>query len=176
VDLERQAQDDASFETFVQTRGATLTRFAYLIVRDHHLAQDLTQEGLARLHRHWARVSDFDDPDAYVRKIMLNQFLSWRRRRAWTERSTADLAEQPTSDDPTASGADRDAMWALLGDLPPRQRAVIVLRYYEDLDDNAIAHLLKCTPATVRSHASKATARLRSAVADADLTYGGRRV
>jgi RNA polymerase sigma-70 factor (sigma-E family) len=175
VDRNRETQDLAAFDSYVATRGAALNRLAYLMVRDHHLAQDLTQESLARLHRHWPRVSDFDDPDAYVRKIMLNQLLSWRRRRSWTERTTADLGDGPTTDDPATAGAERDAMWSMLGELPPQQRAVMVLRFYEDLDDNAIAGLLNCTPATVRSHASKATARLRSAVAEPDFSHGGHR-
>jgi RNA polymerase sigma-70 factor (sigma-E family) len=175
VDHNLESAHTASFESYVATRGPALTRFAYLMVRDHHLAQDLVQEGLARLHRHWVRVSDFDDPDAYVRKIMLNQLLSWRRRRSWSERTTADLGDAPLSDDAATAGAERDEMWTLLGQLPPQQRAVIVLRFYEDLDDDAIAALLNCAPATVRSHASKAVARLRSVVSEPDLTSGGHR-
>jgi RNA polymerase sigma-70 factor (sigma-E family) len=174
VGHEREAQDAASFENYVALRGPALTRLAYLMVRDHHLAEDLTQESLARLHRHWPRVSDFDDPDAYVRKIMLNQLLSWRRRRSWSERTTAELGDRPTSGDLATDGAERDAMWSLLGELPPQQRAVVVLRYYEDLDDDAIAALISCSPATVRSHASKAIARLRSTVSEPDLAHGGR--
>jgi RNA polymerase sigma-70 factor (sigma-E family) len=174
VDPDLERTHAASFESYVASRGPALTRFAYLMVRDHHLAQDLVQEGLAHLHRHWARVSDFDDPDAYVRRIMLNQLLSWRRRRSWSERVTADVRDAPSGSDPT-SGVERDAMWDLLGKLAPQQRAVLVLRFYEDLDDDAIAHLLKCAPATVRSHASKAIARLRSVVAEPNLAHRGSR-
>jgi RNA polymerase sigma-70 factor (sigma-E family) len=174
VDSDTEAAYRASFDSFVATRGETLTRFAYLLTRDHHLAQDLTQEGLARLHRHWPKVTDFGDPDRYVRTIMLNQLVSWRRRRSWTERTTADLGvDRPVDADAAQAGADRDEMWTVLGDLPPQQRAVIVLRFYEDLDDDAIAELLGCAPATVRSHASKAIAKLRLAVAQPHLTSGG---
>jgi RNA polymerase sigma-70 factor (sigma-E family) len=173
VDPNLETAHHASFESYVATRGPALTRFAYLLIRDHHLAQDLVQEGLARLHRHWVRVSEFDDPDAYVRKIMLNQLLSWRGRRSWSERSTADLADRPGPADPAVSGSERDAMWDLLGELPPQQRAVLVLRFYEDLDDEAIAALLGCAPTTVRSHASKAIAGLRSVIAEPNLTRGG---
>lgn len=172
------AAHDAAFESYVATSGPALTRFGYLLVRDHHLAQDLVQEGLAHLHRHWVRVSDFDNPDAYVRKIMLNQLLSWRRRRSWSERATAglaDIADAASPGDPETAGADRDAMWDLLGELPPQQRAVLVLRFYEDLDVEAIAALLDCAPATVRSHASKALARLRSVASEPDLARGGHR-
>lgn len=166
---------DASFEAYVEHSSPRLTRVAYLLVRDHHLAQDLVQESLARLHRHWARVSDFGEPDAYVRTIMFNQLLSWRRRHSWTERPIADVGETAATDNALDAGAERDAMWTMLGELPPRQRAVIVLRFYEDLDDDAIARLLSCSPATVRSHASKAVARLRSVVAEPDLARGGSR-
>jgi RNA polymerase sigma-70 factor (sigma-E family) len=155
-----------SFETYVATRSDALVRLAYLMVRDRHLAEDLAQEALARLHRNYARVRDADNPDAYVRKIMLNQLLSWRRRRSWTERSVADPEPPGRADDHATAAADRDAMWTLLGTLPPKQRAVVVLRFYEDLDDDTIAALLDCSPATVRAHASKAMARLRSNLTD----------
>jgi RNA polymerase sigma-70 factor (sigma-E family) len=156
----------------VAQRGPALTRVAYLLLHDHHLAQDLTQETFARLHRNWARVSVFDDPDAYARKIMLNQMLSWRRRRWWSERSSADLAEVGVIEDIAAEGAERDAMWLMLQTLSAHQRAVIVLRFYEDLDDNSIATILGCSASTVRSHASKGLARLRN-VAGQPMTAGG---
>jgi RNA polymerase sigma-70 factor (sigma-E family) len=175
VEENRAAQDSACFEAYVAMRGTALTRFAFLLLGDHHLAQDLTQEALAKLHRHWSRVSDFDDLDAYVRKMMLNQLLSWRRRKSWTER-TIEAPEDHAGDHDLASDrVERDAMWTLLGELPPQQRAVIVLRYYEDLDDDRIADLLGCSAPTVRSHASKATTRLRAVVTDANLTPGGHR-
>jgi RNA polymerase sigma-70 factor (sigma-E family) len=167
--------EEATFDGYVQQRAASLSRLAYLLVHDHHLAQDLTQETLARLHRHWSRVSTLDDPDAYVRRIMLNQLMSWRRRRSWSERAVADLADETAAEDPAAAGAERDAMWSLLKALSPQQRAVIVLRFYEDLDDASIASLLGCSAATVRSHASKALAKLRSASDQHDLARGGNR-
>jgi RNA polymerase sigma-70 factor (sigma-E family) len=175
VGIGQDATARASFDSYVQQRGGALTRLAYLLVHDHHLAQDLTQETLARLHRHWTRVSSFDDPDAYVRRIMLNQLLSWRRRRSWSERPTADVAADVMTEDCAAAGADRDEMWALLETLTAQQRAVVVLRFYEDLDDKAIADLLGCSAATVRSHASKAFAKLRNAAAQPDLARGGSR-
>jgi RNA polymerase sigma-70 factor (sigma-E family) len=174
VEPSSDARDAGSFDTYVQLRGTTLTRFAYLLVRDHHLAQDLTQESLARLHRHWNRVNGLADRDAYVRKVMLNQFLSWRRRRSWSEHTAPDI-DPATVEDPATASAERDAMWALLGELPPQQRAVLVLRFYEDLDDDAIAVLLNCSPATVRSHSSKALAKLRATSVAPDLACGGTR-
>lgn len=152
-----------SFDEYVVARGPALLRFAFLLVRDHHLAQDLVQEALVRSHRRW-RFIERDDPDAYVRRAVLNQFLSWRRRRSSGERATFGLVHsaEPTVADLATGVADRHDMEHLLQTLPRQQRAVIVLRYYEDLDDKAIGALLDCSPATVRAHASRALARLRA--------------
>lgn len=138
--------------------------FAYLLCRDRDLAQDLAQEALARLHPHWQRISRDGDPEAYARRSMLNQLLTWRRRRSWSEQTmesnSLDRAGIDTPDHAENIGT-HEAMWALLGSLPMRQRAVVVLRFYEDCTDAEIADLLGCRQATVRSHASKALARLR---------------
>jgi RNA polymerase sigma-70 factor (sigma-E family) len=167
--------EPSTFESYVEQRGASLIRLAYLLVHDHHLAQDLTQETLARLHRHWTKVSAYDDPDAYVRRIMVNQLTSWRRRRSWSERTGPEIDREDAADDPAIAGVERDEMWERLKTLSPQQRAVIVLRFYEDLDDATIASLLDCSQATVRSHASKALAKLRSASNQSDLARGGSR-
>lgn len=163
-----------SFDAFVVDRGPSLLRFAYLLSRDRHQAQDLVQEALSNAHRRWARVYQ---PEAYVRRAILNDFLSWRRRRASGEVITNEPPE------PSARGAaglaaahaDRDAMWQLLAQLPRQQRAVLVLRYYEDLPDEDIAGYLNCTQATVRAHASKALARLRTLNLDNFCTDGAAR-
>jgi RNA polymerase sigma-70 factor (sigma-E family) len=153
----------SSFEEFAAARQAGLIRFGYLLVRDHQLAQDLAQEGLARLHGRWQELSTESNPDAYVRKIMVNQLLSWKRRRAWDERPVAETRDEPAAD-PTSAIGEREAMWKLIGDLPLRQRAVVVLRYYEDLDDAAIGRILGCTASTVATHATRALDRLRMVV------------
>jgi RNA polymerase sigma-70 factor (sigma-E family) len=150
-----------SFEEFARARQAGLIRFGFLLVRDHQLAQDLAQEGLARLHAAWPRIDAEGNPDAYVRKIMVNQLVSWRRRRGWSERPVADVHDA-VGPDPTTAVGERVEMWTLIGELPMRQRAVIVLRYYEDLDDAAIGAALGCSPSTVATHANRALARLRS--------------
>ena len=160
--VEARAETPArTFEEFAAARQAALIRFGYLLVRDHHLAQDLAQEGLAALHRKWPTLSIDGNPDAYVRKVMVNELLSWRRRRAWSERPVADVREA-TGQDPTSSVGERAEMWELIGELPMRQRAVVVLRYYEDLDDTAIAAILGCTTSTVATHAARALDHLRS--------------
>lgn len=151
-----------SFEQYAIARTPALLRFAYLLSRDQGMAEDLVQEALSRAHQHWHRIQRRDDPDVYVRKIVLNQLLSWRRRSSWSREISVDLPpEAIDARDTPREQADRDAAWRMLATLPPRQRAVLVLRYYEDLDDRRIALILECTPATVRSHAAQALARLR---------------
>jgi RNA polymerase sigma-70 factor (sigma-E family) len=151
-----------SFDEYVVARAPALTRFGYLLTRDSGTAQDLVQEALGRLYAHWSRISRDGNPDAYVRRSMVNQLLSWRRRRVPDETPVASLPETTSASVDVAGGlAARDEMWQLLGLLPVRQRAVLVLRFYEDLSDVDIAALLGCSAVTVRSHASKALARLR---------------
>jgi RNA polymerase sigma-70 factor (sigma-E family) len=154
----------ANFEEFVVARGHALLRFAYLLTADGYLAEDLVQEALLRTHRRWSAVEHADGPEPYVRKAILHLYLSWRRRRSSTETPVADLPERPVSGHPTDLVAERDEMWLLLRRLPRSQRAVVVLRYYEDLADIDIAHLLGCSPATVRVHAFKALKKLRAAL------------
>jgi RNA polymerase sigma-70 factor (sigma-E family) len=161
----------SSFEEYAAARQARLIRLAYLMVRDHHLAQDLAQEALARVYDKWWRISADGYPDAYVRKVMLNQLLAWRRRRSWSERPVAQVGDRIVADE-SASTDDRAEMAVLLGSLPMRQRAVVVLRFYEDLDDAAIADVLGCSAATVATHMKRALAHLRSAVTAPNLVQG----
>lgn len=152
-----------SFDAYVVARGPALLRFSYLLTHDHHLAEDLVQEALARCYRRWASI-ERNDPDSYVRRALLNAFLSWRRRRSAAERPVTGEVQilGAVMPDLAAAVADRYDVAALLQSLPRQQRAVLVLRYYEDLDDRAIGALLDCAPATVRSHASRALHRLRA--------------
>jgi len=162
-----------TFDEFAVAKQAGLIRFGYLLLRDHQLAQDLAQEGLARLHSNWPRIGVDGNPDAYVRKVMVNQLLSWRRRRGWSERPVADVGDG-AGPDPTVRIGERAEMWAMIGELPMRQRAVIVLRFYEDLDDAAIAALLGCSSSTVATHANRALARLRSVATAAEPAFPGK--
>jgi len=151
-----------SFEEYVTASSGRLLRFAYVLCGDRHLAEDLVQDVLSRTHRHWRRV-EAENPDAYLRAALVRAHLSWRRRRVSTEkvlaeppepgRGTADFAQQIAS---------RDELWTLLATLPRAQRAVLVLRFYEDLDDKRIAEVLGCAPVTVRVHASRALGALRT--------------
>jgi RNA polymerase sigma-70 factor (sigma-E family) len=151
-------EDGASdFDAYVHARGRGLLSFAYLLCHDDHLAQDLVQEALVKAHRRWSRI---DSPDAYVRQIIVRDLCSWKRRKSATEWVTDHVPEPPGS---VQEGPEnRAAMWALLGELPRQQRAVLILRFYEGLSDEDIAAAIGCSQATVRSHASKALAHLRA--------------
>lgn len=150
------------FEEYVQARGQALVRLAYVLTGDPHAAEDLAQTALADAYRHWWRVRRSDHPDAYVRRMLVNAHLGRLRRRSSTElpTDTTQLRGSPMAD-PADELADRDAVWRTLAGLPPRARAVLVLRYYADLDDVAIADALGITAGAVRSSASRALATLR---------------
>ncbi|GLZ79720.1 RNA polymerase [Actinorhabdospora filicis] len=153
----------SSFDEYVRARGSGLLRFAYLLCQDRHLAEDLTQEALARCHRSWKRVSNAGDPDAYVRKAVLRQFLSWRRRKSAMEKITADMtAHERSLDDGSASRAERSVLWTRLAALPRKQRAALVMRFYLDLDYAAISALMGCAESTARVHVHKGLATLRT--------------
>ena len=153
-------------EGFVAARGPALRRFAYLLCGDVHRADDLVQSTLAGVVRHWPRVSGMEHREAYVRQVLVREHLSWWRRRASTEVVSADLPERSSGQaDFTTTAVERDAAWQLLATLPPRQRTVLVLRFYEDLDDAAVAAVLGTTESTVRSNAARGLATLRRALA-----------
>lgn len=151
-----------TFEEYVAGRGPALLRLAYLLCADGHLAEDLTQDVLLRVHGRWRRVAALDHPDAYVKRMLVNEYLSWRRRLSNTEvPREPDGPEGAAPDDATDQVVTRDAGWQLLATLPRRQRAVLVLRFYEDLSDRQIAEVLGCAAATVRSQAARGLAALR---------------
>lgn len=151
-----------TFEQFVAVQGAPLLRLAFVLTGDRHLAEDLAQTALADAYRHWKKVTAAQDPAAYVRRMLVNAHLSWRRRRSSTERPSelpdrADLAGRPGD-----GLEERDQLRALLVGLAPRARTVLVLRYYADLDDAAIAEAMGVSPSAVRATASRALASLRT--------------
>jgi RNA polymerase sigma-70 factor (sigma-E family) len=154
------------FDAFVQVRGRALLRFAYVLSGDAHLAEDLVQEVLARMHRRWDKITVMQHPEAYVRTAIVRQFVSWRRRRSAGEAILAEVPEPAGLDEPQQRVLARDQMWQLLIGLPRAQRAVLVLRFYCDLPDDEIAVLLGCGESTVRSQASRALARMRTLLGD----------
>lgn len=149
------------FEDYVAARGSSLVRFAALLTGDRHRAEDLVQEALARTYLRWDRIRRADNPDVYVRRLLVNASRSWWRRRANRELPVERTADRPAPGDMGAESAERDLMRRLIARLPHRQRAVLVLRYYEDLDDVAISQVLDCNPVTVRTHAMRALRALR---------------
>lgn len=155
--------DEQDFGDFVRARGPALLRLAYCLVGDWHRADDVCQAALVRLYRAWPRVARHDALDAYARRIVTNEANRWWRRPASREELPGDLAG--SSHDPMRAVDDHDQLWRLLMTLPKRQRAVVVLRYVEDLSEHETARVLDCSVGTVKSTASKAMARLRVAAA-----------
>ena len=150
-----------TFEEFTGARLPALLRFAAVLTGDRAIAEDVAQEALIRAYARWDRIGAMDRPDLYVRKMVLNEFLSWRRR-SWRQIPAGDAVARDAAEPDHASGhAERDALLAEVAKLPARQRAVIVLRYYEGCTDAEIAGLLGCRPATVRAYAARALATLR---------------
>ena len=146
------------FDEFVAARSSGLLRTAYLLTRDHALAEDLLQTALSKAWFAWARIDT--SPEAYVRRILVTTYSSWWRRRWNGEQATAELPEQ-VGPDASAASDDSHDLWAAMGRLPRRQRAVVVLRYVEDLTEAQTAELLGCSVGTVKSQTSKALAKLR---------------
>jgi RNA polymerase sigma-70 factor (sigma-E family) len=163
-----------SFDDFVVNRGPALLRFAYLLTGDRHRAEDLVQEVLAKVHQRWTRIERAEGAEFYVRTALVRQNISWwRRLSSRREQPVAELPDAQAPNDGEQALAARDEMWALLATLPRRQRAVLVLRFYEDLPDDRIAEVLGCSPVNVRVQASRALARLRATVTDRNITTRG---
>ena len=147
------------FEDFVAGRGQALQRFGYALTGDWALAEDLLQTALARAYPRWSRIQR-DDPESYVRKVMVNTWSSWWRRK-W--RGELPAVELPETQGPDAfAGADhRHALRTALAQLPPRQQAVLVLRFLCDQPVREVAELLHCSEGTVKSQTSHGLNRLR---------------
>lgn len=163
-----------TFEEYALARGAALIRFARLITADEHRAEDLVQEVLAKTYAAWRRIGALDQPDLYVRKMLVNANTSWWRRSVNREVAVAEPAGRGAVADVSAQSAERDAVWRAVLQLPPRQRTVIVLRYYEDYDDATIAELMHCSPGTVRTQAKRALGKLQHLRPAVEATMGDR--
>jgi RNA polymerase sigma-70 factor (sigma-E family) len=159
-----QSVRDAEFAQYMAARQPSLLRTAYLLTGDRHSAEDLVQTSLAKLYLAWDKVQKRELVDGYVRRIMVNENNSlWRR--AWKRRevSTDTLPDHDSVTDRHDHG-ERSALWEFVQTLPRRQRAVIVLRYYEDLSEAEIADILGISVGTVKSQASRALASMRERV------------
>jgi RNA polymerase sigma-70 factor (ECF subfamily) len=150
-------RDDAGFRAFVEANGATLLHAARLLTGDHHHGEDLVQTTLTKVYLKWDRL---ETPLAYARKALVTAHIDSTRRRWWGERPTELLPELADSDATTPSD-ERDQLRRLLAELGPRERAVIVLRYYCDLSEHDTAATLNMPVGTVKSTCSRALARLR---------------
>ena len=159
--------DEGEFADFVRGRGPALHRTAYLLTGDWALAEDLVQTALAKSWGAWGRIRH-DDPEGYVRKVLVNTHSSWWRRKWRGEVPTGELPDRG-GHEPGAGVHERPALRAALLRLPPRQRAVVVLRFHEDLSEAATADLLGISTGTVKSTTSKALKALRADGALAEL-------
>ncbi|MEU4191562.1 SigE family RNA polymerase sigma factor [Kribbella sp. NPDC026611] len=160
----------AAFAEFAAARQPALYRYAYLLTGDRGLAEDLVQESLIKLYVAWPRIRTRAGVEPYVRRVITNTAVSWWRRKAWrAERPNDDVPEQPEQPGQQGPGDDVDArvwLWAEILRLPVRQRAAVVLRYYEDLTEPQTAEILGCSVGTVKSQVAAALAKLRARLGD----------
>ncbi len=155
------------FDQWVEQRFAALLRFAYLVTGSQHAAEDALQTALTRALERWPRVSSTREPDGYVRRMIVNAHISSWRRTGRRELVT-DQPRVESTGDVGGDLAQRDELWRRCRDLPPRPRAALVLRFYEDLDYPEIAVILDVTEATARSHVHRALTALREQQEDDD--------
>ncbi len=155
------AEDEEQFQGFVRSRWPRLVRTAYLLTGDRHLAEDVAQSALAKAYRSWSRVIRSDNPDAYVRRILVSCDRDRFRKRRVPEHLTDMPPDVVAAPDDMARADQRALLAAALAGLPRRQRAVVVLRYWEDLSEAEVAQTLGCSTGTVKSQAAKALSKLR---------------
>jgi RNA polymerase sigma-70 factor (sigma-E family) len=155
------------FDEYVRAQRPALLRFATVLTGRTWLAEDVVSDVLGRAYERWDGIAAMSRPHAYVRRMVVNEYLSWQRRLRHRSRAGSDLEEhvEPVTDG-VAERAERDAMIARLDRLPRKQRAAVVLRYYAGLSDAEIAAALGCRPCTVRSQISRALAALRIDIAE----------
>ena len=156
--MDEQARED--FRSYVAGRSAALLRTAYLLTGNRADAEDLLQTALAKTYLSWERIRDREAVDGYVRRVMVNTQTSWWRRRKVDERPTDELPDR-SGRDGTADLDLHDALWTALSALPRRQRAMVVLRYYEDLSEAETARVMGVSTGTVKSTTSRALSKLR---------------
>lgn len=159
------ASKDAEFEAYMSARQPSLLRTAYLLTGDRHAAEDLVQTAFAKLYLSWDKVQRREQIDGYVRRILVNENNSlWRRAWKRKEVTTDQVPDHVPVHDRHYDGQ-RSALWEFVRTLPKQQRAVIVLRFYEDLSEAQTAEILGVSVGTVKSQASRALASMRGRVA-----------
>jgi RNA polymerase sigma-70 factor (sigma-E family) len=177
---DRKQSRDEEFQGFVVGRWPRLLRTAFLLTGEQHAAEDLVQSTLEQVYVAWRRVDTADDPDAYVRRVMINAHARRHRRRLKEFLAPKDDSgltyEVPGGTDAMAQADDRSALLKALAQLPPRQREAVVLRYWEDLSETRVAEAMGCSVGAVKSNAAKGIAKLRAVPGLAGMvTYGGRK-
>ncbi|MGC4985689.1 MULTISPECIES: SigE family RNA polymerase sigma factor [unclassified Streptomyces] len=177
---DRKQARDAEFQGFVVGRWPRLMRTAFLLTGEQHAAEDLVQTTLEQVYVAWRRVGSADEPEAYVRRVMINAHARRHRRKLKEFLAPKDDSglnrEVPDSGDPIARADDRGALITALTQLPPRQRQAVVLRYWEDLSESQAAEAMGCSVGAVKSNAAKGIAKLRVIPGLADtMTHGGRK-
>ena len=154
-------QPPQGFSEFVTVRRRSLLRTARMLTGDQHMAEDLVQAALERVWPRWERIVERGDPYSYVRTVMLHLYTAWWRR-AWRgEQPTSDVPDVVYADDDYATTDLRDAFRRLLDTLSPKQRAILVLRFHDDLTEVTVAQILGCSVGTVKSQTAKALGKLR---------------
>ena len=156
------AEDE--FRAFVTERWSALLRTAYLLTGDRGRAEDLVQSALVRTHRHWSKIQREGRSEAYVRKTMVNLNTDWWRRLGSREHAVESVPDASSAADAYAAFDLQDELWTALQKLPARMRAVLVLRYFEDLSEAETASILGCSLGTVKSQCSRGLGRLRLAL------------
>lgn len=164
---------DAEFIAFVNRRGDHHLRTAVLLTGDWHAAEDLVQAALIKLYRAWPRLDTTDDPDAYLRRILVNTQRSWWRARWRRETPVERLPDPPPMADPGEGLAVADVVRHALATLPPRQRTALVLRYFEDLPETQVAELMGCTTGSVKTHTHRGLRAMRALLPDLRLVREG---
>lgn len=155
-------RDTAEFEDYVAMRWSACFRTAYLMTGDRGMAEDLVQTALSRCFVAWPKLRAREAADAYVRKAMLNTFLSWRRRKSWGQELATDVLPEAAGVDSSARIDEQHLLRDALAQLPPRQRAVVVMRFYDDLGVNEVAAAMGCSVGTVKSQTSDGLRKLRT--------------
>jgi len=153
--------DGGEFADFVAGAQGRMVRLAELLTGDRGRAEDLAQDGFAKAYAAWRRIAP-GDPEAYVRRCIVNAHTDWWRRRSWRERPSERLPEQPAPADLAGAVATRDVVLRALARLTVRERVVLALRFYLDLSELQIAAELRVAPGTVKSTAARALAKLRA--------------
>lgn len=159
-------EDEAAFRDFAAAARPRLVRTAYLLCGDAHEAHDLVQVTLLRVHRRWRSIERDDQPQSYARQVLVNLAASFWRRRLRMPLVALTAAGEPAEPDTTAAFADREELWAAVMALPARMRAILVLRYFEQLSEAETAAALQCSLGSVKSQASRGLARLRSVLTE----------